>query len=121
MNSTSNGTQILPGSNNSSTAGRAIDTYDRHYDGRQGNGTEEGVDYEHLHLARTGQLTEAGYQQDGFVVDDDELEPENSQLEESEEDEAMSDEEESEEDDSDYEEQSTSEDESEADESEDDE
>ena len=36
MNSTSNGTQILPGSNNSSTAGRAIDTYDRHYDGRQG-------------------------------------------------------------------------------------
>ena len=117
MNSTSNGTQILPGSNNSSTAGRAIDTYDRHYDGRQGNGTEEGVDYEHLHLARTGQLTEAGYHQDVFVVDDDELEPENSQLEESEEDEAMSDEEE----DSDYEEQSTSEDESEAEESEDDE
>ena len=74
MNSTSNGTQILPGSNNSSTSGRAIDTYDRHYDGRQGNGTDEGVDYEHLHLARTGQLTEAGYQQDGFVVDDDEYE-----------------------------------------------
>ena len=146
MNSTSNGTPILPGSNNSSTAGRAIDTYDRHYDGRAGNGTDEGVDYEHLHLAQTGQLTATGYNNDGFVVDDhQEPEQDDSQpletvqtvesvtesrttrtrritccscrLDDSEDDEPMD----SGDDDSDYEEQSTSEDESEADESEDDE
>tara|TARA_B100001758_G_scaffold233855_1_gene232500 strand:+ start:330 stop:797 length:468 start_codon:yes stop_codon:yes gene_type:complete len=72
MASTTNGTQILPGSNNVSTAGRAIDTYDRNFEGIEGNGTDEGVDYEHHHLEQTGQLTESGYHQDGFVVDDQE-------------------------------------------------
>ena len=72
MASTTNGTKILPGSNNASTAGRAIDTYDRNFGGIEGNGTDEGVDYEHRHLAQTGQLTESGYHQDGFLVDDQE-------------------------------------------------
>tara|TARA_B100001093_G_scaffold181013_2_gene173827 strand:- start:662 stop:1090 length:429 start_codon:yes stop_codon:yes gene_type:complete len=72
MASTTNGTQILPGSNNASTAGRPIDTYDRNFGGIEGNGTDEGVDYEHHHLAQTGQLTESGYHQDGFLVDDQE-------------------------------------------------
>ena len=70
MTSTINGTQILPGSNNASTAGRPIDTYDRNFGGIEGNGTDEGVDYEHRHLEQTGQLTAAGYHKDGFVVDD---------------------------------------------------
>ena len=70
MASTTNGTHILPGSNNASTAGRAIDTYDRNFEGIEGNGTEEGVDYEHRHLAHTGQLTATEYHKDGFVVDD---------------------------------------------------
>ena len=70
MTSTTNGTQILPGSNNASTAGRPIDTYDRNFGGIEGNGTDEGVDYEHRHLEQTGQLTAAGYHKDGFVVDD---------------------------------------------------
>jgi len=70
MASTTNGTQILPGSNNASTAGRPIDTYDRNFGGIEGNGTDEGVDYEHHHLAQTGQLTATGYHKEGFVVDD---------------------------------------------------
>jgi len=70
MTSTTNGTQILPGSNNASTAGRPIDTYDRNFGGIGGNGTDEGVDYEHRHLTQTGQLTATGYHKDGFVVDD---------------------------------------------------
>ena len=70
MTSTTNGTHILPGSNNASTAGRAIDTYDRNFGGIKGNGTDEGLDYEHIRLAHAGQLTESGYHQDGFVVDD---------------------------------------------------
>ena len=134
MASTTNGTQILPGSNNASTAGRAIDTYDRNFGGIEGNGTDEGVDYEHRHLAQTGQLTESGYHQDGFVVDDqEELGHDHDQpletldtvehvtesrtrtrtfrccsckLEDSEDDEPMD----SEDDDSDYEDQSSSED-----------
>ena len=80
MTSTTNGTQILPGSNNASTAGRPIDTYDRNFGGIEGNGTDEGVDYEHRHLEQTGQLTAAGYHKDGFVVDDrQEPEQEDSQ------------------------------------------
>jgi len=70
MTSTTNGTQILPGSNNASTAGRPIDTYDRNFGGIEGNGTDEAVDYEHRHLEQTGQLTATGYHKDGFVVDD---------------------------------------------------
>ena len=135
MTSTTNGTQILPGSNNASTAGRPIDTYDRNFGGIEGNGTDEGVDYEHRHLEQTGQLTAAGYHKDGFVVDDrQEPEQDDSQpletvttaetvtesrttrtrtfaccsckLEDSEDDEPMN----SEDDDSDYEDDSTSED-----------
>ena len=72
METTDNGTPILPGSNNASSGDRPIDAYDREYDGRTGEGTTEEVDYEHFYLAHTGQLTGTGYQKDGFVVDDDE-------------------------------------------------
>jgi len=138
MTSTINGTQILPGSNNASTAGRPIDTYDRNFGGIKGNGTDEELDYEHIRLERTGQLTKAGYHMDGFVVDDrQEPEQEDSQpletlevvepvtesrttrtrtsmhcsckLEDDEDDEPMDSDDDSE-DDSDYEDQSTSED-----------
>ena len=72
METTDNGTLILPGSNNASSGDRLIDVYDREYDGRTGEGTAEEVDYEHFYLAHTGQLTGTGYQKDGFVVEDDE-------------------------------------------------
>ena len=72
METTDNGTPILPGSNNASSGHRPIDAYDREYDGRTGEGTTEEVDYEHFYLAHTGQLTGTGYQKDGFVVEDDE-------------------------------------------------
>ena len=72
METTDNGTPILPGSNNASSGDRPIDAYDREYDGRTGEGTAEEVDYEHFYLAHTGQLTGTGYQKDGFVVEDDE-------------------------------------------------
>ena len=71
METTDNGTPILPGSNNASSGDRPIDAYDREYDGRTGEGTTEEVDYEHFYLAHTGQLTGTGYQKDGFVVEDD--------------------------------------------------
>ena len=72
METTENGTLILPGSNNASSGDRPIDAYDREYDGRTGEGTTEEVDYEHFYLTHTGQLTGTGYQKDGFVVEDDE-------------------------------------------------
>ena len=72
METTDNGTLILPGSNNASSGDRLIDVYDREYDGRTGEGTAEEVDYEHFYLAHTGQLTGTGYQKDGFVVEDNE-------------------------------------------------
>ena len=72
METTDNGTLILPGSNNASSGNRLIDVYDREYDGRTGEGTAEEVDYEHFYLAHTGQLTGTGYQKDGFVVEDNE-------------------------------------------------
>ena len=72
METTDNGTPILPGSNNASSGDRPIDAYDREYDDRTGEGTTEEVDYEHFYLAHTGQLTGTGYQKDGFVVEDDE-------------------------------------------------
>ena len=60
-------TQIcLPGSNNQHTSpGRAIDTWEREFNGRDGSGCYEA--YQHVDLAK---LTKTGYQQDGFVVDD---------------------------------------------------
>ena len=72
METTDNGTPILPGSNNASSGNRPIDAYDQEYDGRTGEGTTEEVDYQHFYLAHTGQLTGIGYQKDGFVVEDDE-------------------------------------------------
>lgn len=63
----------LPGSNNRHTAGRAIDTYDRGFDGRNGEGTHENTDREEIRLRRSGGLTTTGYERDGFVVEDGNL------------------------------------------------
>ena len=61
-------TQIcLPGSNNQHTSpGRAIDTWDREFNGRDGSGCYEA--HQHVDITK---LTKTGYQRDGFVVDDD--------------------------------------------------
>ena len=60
-------TQIcLPGSNNQHTSpGRAIDTWDREFNGRDGSGC-----YEAHECIDPNKLTKTGYQRDGFVVDD---------------------------------------------------
>ena len=62
----------LPGSNNQHTSpGRAIDTWDREFNGRNGSGCYEARD-----RVDPTKLTDAGYTRDGFVVDDDDSEDE---------------------------------------------
>jgi len=61
----------LPGSNNASTTGRAIDTYDRGFDGAYGTLDPVSASAEERRLAAQDLLTDTGYHQDGFVVDDD--------------------------------------------------
>ena len=60
----------LPGSNNASTVGRAIDTYDRGFDGADGTREPVETSLEERRLAAQGLLTGTGYYQDGFVVED---------------------------------------------------
>lgn len=62
----------LPGSNNQHTApGRAIDTWDREFNGSDGSGC-----YEAHERVDPTKLTGAGYTRDGFVVDDADSEAE---------------------------------------------
>jgi len=60
----------LPGSNNASTAGRAIDTYDRGFDGADGTRDPVNASVEERRLAAQGLLTDTGYHCDDFVVED---------------------------------------------------
>lgn len=62
----------LPGSNNQhTTPGRAIDSWDREFNGRNGSGC-----YEAHERVDPTKLTDDGYKRDGFVVDDDDSEDE---------------------------------------------
>ena len=74
MTTTEFGTPMLSGANNEHTVGRKVDTYDRGFGGPEGSGLADTVDQTDRSILRNGTFTGSGYHQDGFVVDDDEME-----------------------------------------------